>query len=70
MGTKKYSVSMPITGFVHKEIEAESKEEALDKFYQMDTLGNDIEEWNYCEEIVTGNVFNGHLNRVDIEEVD
>lgn len=67
---KEYSILMPITGTIYKEVQANSEEEALEKFYQLETSADDIEAWDMHEHIVKGNVFYGELNSVEIELID
>lgn len=67
MGT--YAISMPITGFIYSEVEADSEEEAKEKFYQLEHTTDDIEEWDMHEHITQGNIFFGELNDVEIEEM-
>lgn len=74
---KVYNVRMPIAGFIDVTVGAESKEEALDKFYDINVY--DLEtmldkgiinhyEWDYYEIIVGGNVLHVTQNKVSIEE--
>ena len=65
-----YRITMPITGYVYKEVEADNEDEALAKFYSEDIISDDIEEWDTVEHIVTGNVFHGCINDVEIEEIE
>ena len=67
---KEYAITMPVTGTIYKEVQAESEEEALAKFYELETSNDDIEEWEMHEHIVKGNVFYGGTNDVDIELID
>ena len=41
---KKYGVSIPIAGYVYKEVEAESKEEALEKVFDEGYKDDEIAE--------------------------
>ena len=66
---KRYALSIPITGLVYMEIEAESEEDAKQKAFMSDVTTENIDEWDMHESIVTGNVFHGHLNEIDIEEL-
>lgn len=67
---KTYSITMPITGYIHKEVEAENEAQALDLFYSAQDLTiNDFEEWDMHEKIVEGNIFHGMINAMTIEEV-
>ncbi len=64
-----YAISMPVSGLIYKEIEASSEREAIELFYNLDLTTNDIYDWETNEHIVTGNVFHGIINDMDIEEV-
>jgi len=66
---KTYAVTVPITGYVYLELKAENEEEARLKAFAADVSTEDIEEWDMHDEIVSGNVFHGQINRIDIEEV-
>lgn len=67
---KEWSVQVPITGFVLVivEAEAETEEEAVQKALEVYVTKVDIEEWATCEQIVTGNVFNGVINKASAAE--
>lgn len=64
-----YGISMPISGFIYKELEAESEEEAKEKFYALEITTQDISYWDMNEKIVNGSVFCSLLDAVIIEEV-
>jgi hypothetical protein len=64
-----YAISMPITGFIYKEVEADSEEQAKEKFHQLELKTDDIEDWEIHNHVTQGNMFYGMLNDVDIEEV-
>ena len=68
MSKKLYAVSIPITGYIYDEIEADSAEEATEKLMQCAETKH-IEEWDLHEHIVQGNVFYGHLNSILVEEI-
>lgn len=65
----KYAVSLPITGFVYFEIEADNEEQAIAKCMESDITTNDIAEWGVHEHVIEGNVFHGMLNSIDVEEI-
>lgn len=65
---KEWSVQVPITGFVLVIVEAETEEEAVQKALEVYVTKVDIEEWATCEQIVTGNVFNGVINKASAAE--
>jgi hypothetical protein len=75
---KKFGITMPFTGIAYREIEAETEEEAIEKFLDTTSLPTmtkdtetdaDVEEWAFTETIVEGNVFYGCRNEVEIEEL-
>ena len=66
---KRYAVSLPFTGYMHFEVEAESEEEALDRAYEVEFNQENIAELEYHTEVCTGNVFHGVMNEVNIEEI-
>ena len=65
----KYGVSLPFTGYVYVEVEAENEEEALDKAWDKATL-NDIVEWAIAEHLCQGNVLDAILNNYEVEELE
>lgn len=71
---KKYRVIMPIAGSVFLEVDAKDKESALNNFYEIiSTMTNgdidDCLEWDFYEQIVSGNVCHLYTNEVDISEI-
>jgi len=64
---KKYYVSIPITGKLVIEVDAESKEDAIESAFQQADLKH-LEEWEAHTEVCKGNVFYGVLSKVDVEE--
>ena len=66
---KKYSVYIPIAGYVYKEIEAESKEEALEKAFDEGFIEDEIVELDMYEALIEGNVCYTYQTKVDIEEI-
>lgn len=54
---KTYSVAVPISGVIHVEVEADSKEEAIDKALESEQLTlENIDEWTPHRHLVQGNV--------------
>ena len=51
---KKYGVSIPIAGYVYKEVEAESKEEALEKVFDEGYKDDEIAELDMYDVLVEG----------------
>lgn len=66
---KKYAVSLPFTGYMHLEVEAENEEDALDRAYEVEFNQDNIAALVYHKEICTGNVFHGVMNEYYIEEI-
>ncbi len=67
---KTYSVTLPVSGVIHTEVEAESEDDAIEKaLADPDITIDDIAEWEPCRNIVEGNVFYGHTNEASAEEV-
>jgi len=64
----KYVVDIPIAGYVSLEIEADSKEEAIDKAFAQGFEDEDIMELEMYEHITEGNVCSAPLNDLHIEE--
>lgn len=58
-----YSVTLPITGYVVVEVEADSEKEAIAASMNSDFADDDIVEWEPRECIVEGNIFFGMCNR-------
>ena len=70
----KFSVTMPIAGFAYLEVDADNDRDALEKFYEQCDLsvgGNsNIEELEYYERLVSGNVCHTYHTEVEVYEVD
>ena len=66
---KRFGVTMPITGYFYKEVEAETEEEALEKICEDGYCDEDICEMDIHENVVQGNVFYGVLNSMEIEDL-
>lgn len=67
---KKYGVSIPIAGYVYKEIEAESKEEALEKAFDEGYKDDEIVELDMYDALVEGNVCYTYHTKADVEEIE
>jgi hypothetical protein len=74
---KVFTVVMPFTGIAVREIEAETEEQAIEKFLEDSTFPSmqrttetdvEIEGWEFHEQIVGGNVFYGMQNEVEVSE--
>lgn len=64
---KTYGVTLPVTGILYVEVEAENENDAIDKAMEADVTIDDIQEWESHRQIVQGNVFHGHTNNADAE---
>lgn len=67
---KKYGVSIPVAGYVYKEVEAESKEEALEKVYDEGYKDDEIAELDMYDVLVEGNVCYTYHTKVEVEEIE
>lgn len=67
---KKYGVSIPIAGYVYKEIEAESKEEALEKAFDEGYKDDEIAELDMYDVLVEGNVCYTYNTKAYVEEIE
>lgn len=67
---KKYGVSIPVAGYVYKEVEAESKEEALEKAFDEGYNDDEIAELDMYDVLVEGNVCYTYHTKVEIEEIE
>lgn len=53
----KFTVGIPITGYISIEVEAESEEEAFEKAWESDKLTlENVEEWEAHEKVSRGNI--------------
>jgi hypothetical protein len=67
---KKFGVSVPIAGYVYIEVEAENKNEAIEKVFEQGYKEDDIQEMDMYEKIVEGNICNVWHNEVEVEELE
>lgn len=65
----KYGVSLPFTGYVYVEVEAENEEEALNTAWDKATLDDRV-EWEFTKHICQGNFLDAVLNEAEIEELE
>lgn len=64
---KLYTVKVPIVAVCYVEVEAENKEDAIDKAFVSDDLRlENVDEWEPLEKIVEGNVLHTYHNEVEI----
>lgn len=74
---KNFTVIMPFTGIAVRTIEAETEQEAIEKFLDDSTFpvinpkkdnDVDIEHIEFASKIVEGNLFHGVQNEVEVQE--
>ena len=65
----KYGVSLPFTGYVYVEVEAENKKEALEQAQDNATL-NDMVEWEFTKKVCSGHVSYAVLTEAEVEELE
>lgn len=70
MSKKTWSVCIPVTGVIYLDVQADSERDAIQAALNSDELPETPDEWEICEQIVTGNVFRGHTNKASAELVD
>ncbi len=66
---KTYGVTVPFTGSMYIEVEAESEEAAITSAIN-EVTSDHIEGWEACEKVVGGNVFYGVLNEAEAKCLD
>ena len=66
---KRWSVTVPITGVIYCEVEAESEEAAIDEALAMEHLTDDIDDWETHRYVSKGNVCYAHTREASAEEV-
>lgn len=67
---KKYGVSIPVAGYVYKEVEAETKEEALEKAFDEGYKDDEIAELDMYDVLVEGSVCYTYHTKVEVEEIE
>lgn len=67
---KKYGVSIPIAGYVYKEVEAETKEEALEKAFDEGFEDDEIAELDMYDKLIEGNICYTYNTSAYAEEID
>lgn len=67
---RKFAVSIPIAGYVYKEVEAESKEEALEKAFDEGYKDDEIAELDMYDVLVKGNVCYTYHTKAYVEEIE
>jgi len=64
---KKYGVSIPIAGYIYKEVEANSKEEAKEKAMSESFEDDEIMELDTYDKLVEGNVCYTYHTSVSVD---
>lgn len=73
---KKYSVSLPFSGYVYVDVEAESEKDAINNALESAQMrcfaeGNtEIVEWDFFKNIVQGNVCYAPCSQAEATEQD
>lgn len=69
--SKTYGVTLPVTGIIYVEVEAESEKEAIEKALSAEGCEwpKTPDEWEAHSQIVRGNVFSGMQNNASAEEI-
>ena len=67
---KRYTVSVPIAGFISVDVEAENEEEAIKKALKSEELKlENCEEWETFKQLCEGNILHAsHYNKPDVYE--
>ncbi len=65
----KYGVYVPIIGYVYKEVEAESKQDAIDKIFEEGYEKDDIMGTEFCDNITDDKVNGISTTEVYVEEI-
>lgn len=68
---KRWGVTLPITGSIYIEVEAESEKAAIDAALVADPgPWSDDLQWETHRRVVEGNVFYGTQNKAEAQEID
>ena len=66
----KYTVRIPYTGYCDVEVEANSKEEAMDQAWDVVDLDKHEGEVEFHHEVIRGNVYYGLWNKAEVVSED
>lgn len=66
----RYSVQLPIMGYVITEVEAENGDAAVKVALEQSFTRDQIEEWEVYERTVSGNVAHGSCTQANAELVE
>lgn len=63
----KFTVGVPITGYIVLEVEADTEEEAFEKAWESDKLTLDnVEEWEAHDQVNRGNVSYALMDEIQV----
>lgn len=65
----KYLVTMPVTGFVSREVEADGEADAIHAFWDLDADPRGPDAWQFTEHVVSGGVSAALQNDVQVRRV-
>ena len=69
MSKKRWAVTLPITGTIYVEVEAETEKEAINAALVSD-YDSDEMQWEVHRHVVRGNVFYGMQCDAEAEEIE
>lgn len=67
---KKYGVTIPVAGYVYKEIEAESENDALEMAFDEGFEDDEVNELEMYEKLMEGNICYIYNTRAYAEEIE
>jgi hypothetical protein len=67
---KRYVVTIPLTGIVSVEVDAEDEEGAKEKAWEQNISIDNIETWELTNIICRGNVLDAVQNEIEVEEIE
>lgn len=65
----RYLVTMPVTGFVSKEVEADDEDAAIHVFWDSGASPSEPDAWQFTEHVVRGNASTALQNDVQVREL-
>ena len=65
-----YGVTLPVTGSVYVEVEADSREEAIEKALEYEFKAEHLEEWEVHRQTNRGNVAYGNCTEASADLMD
>lgn len=66
----RYSVQLPITGYIIKEVEAADEKAAIQAALELPASNEDLEEWETHEYVTKGNVCYASCNEANAELIE